>query len=141
MTGRAELVLNAAAIRERAIAWVRKAPTGTRLTFKAPQRTVEQNSRLWAMLSDVATQHRIAGHKYTTDQWKVMFLHAWAREVGRELQYLPNLNGAGLVPYGSSSSDLSVSEMTGLIEWIFMWGAENGTIWSDPTREEERATA
>lgn len=141
MSGRAELVLSSAAIRERAIAWIRKAPTGTRVEFKAPQRTVEQNSRMWAMLTDVARQHQIGGRKYTTDQWKVMFLHAWAREVGRELQYLPNLNGVGLVPYGSSSSDLSVAEMTGLIEWIFMWGAENGTVWSDPTREEERATA
>jgi hypothetical protein len=134
---RALLILASRAVRERAIDWVNRAPPGTRVEFKAPQRSLEQNSRMWAMLTDVATQKTHAGRKYNSDQWKVLFMHA----CGRETQFLPAIEGGGFVPYGQSSSDLSVSEMTDLIEFMFAWGAENGIVWSDPTMPREMAEA
>jgi hypothetical protein len=100
--------------------------------FKQPQRSPAQNDRMWAMLTDICWQHTFNGRKYTTDEAKVVFMHA----CGRELEVLPSLDGKTFVPYGQSSSDLSVQEMTGLIDFMFAWGAENGTVWSDP---KERA--
>ena len=126
---RAQLVLNTREARETANAWIGKAPAGTRVEFKGPQRSIEQNDRMWAMLTDVARQKTHAGRRFTTDEWKVIFLHA----CGREVQFLPALNGGGFVPYGQSSSDLSVSEMADLITFIMQWGDENGVVWSDPT--------
>jgi hypothetical protein len=134
---RALLILASRAIRERAIDWVNRAPPGTRVEFKAPQRSLEQNSRLWAMLTDVATQKIHAGSKFSANQWKVLFMHA----CGRETQFLPAIEGGSFVPYGQSSSDLSVVEMTDLIEFMFAWGAENGIVWSDPTQPREMAEA
>lgn len=141
MSGRAQIIIKAAADRKRASEWIWKAKPGTRVEFKGPQRTIEQNDRMWAMLTDVALQHAINGQKYSTDAWKVMFITAWAREVGREVQYLPALDGGPLVPYGQSSSDLEVPEMTSLIEWIFAWGAENAIVWSDPKERRAREEA
>lgn len=119
---RALLVLANDDVRRKASHWVAKAPQGTRIEFKAPKRTTEQNSKLWASLTDIASQKEHMGRKYTPEQWKVIFMHA----CGREMQFLPALDGKTFVPWGHSSSDLSVGEMTDLIEFIMSWGAENG---------------
>lgn len=129
---RAQVIINADPDRDRARAWIDKAPAGTRVEFKAPQRSLEQNARFWAMLTDVATQHRINDRRYTTGEWKTMFLTAYAEERGIEIKHLPAIHRAGLIPAGRSSSDLSVSEMSELMEWMAAWGAENGIVWSEP---------
>lgn len=128
---RAVIVVNGSADRNRAAAWSMKAPAGTRIEFKAAKRSLEQNARMWAMLTDIATQKEHAGRRYTPDQWKVIFMHA----CGREVQFIPSLDGATFIPWGQSSSDLSKQEMTDLIEFMFAWGAENGVVFHDPTAE------
>jgi hypothetical protein len=103
------------------------APVGTRVEFKAAKRSLSQNDRLWAMLTDVATQKEHSGHRFTPDQWKVLFMHA----CGRELQLLPSLDRTTFVPWGQSSSDLSKEEMSELLEFIAAWGVENGVVFND----------
>ncbi len=120
---------------ERALRWIAQAPQGTRVEFKAPRRTIEQNDKMWAMLTDVATQCEHLGRKYTTDQWKVLFMHA----CGREVQFIPALDGATFLPYGQSSSDLSKQEMSDLIEFMFAWGAEHGVKFNDDAQNAGRA--
>jgi hypothetical protein len=134
MTGRVQLVLTGLAVRKKAARWIGQAPAGTRVEFKPPQRTIEQNDRMWAMLTDIVTQHTFNGRKYTTDEAKVVFMHA----CGKEIEILPSLDMKTFVPYGQSSSDLSVSEMSDLIEFMFAWGAENGIVWSDPKEKALR---
>lgn len=125
---RALLVLHSPEMRTRAINWVTKAPAETRVEFKAPKRSLPQNDRMWAMLTDVASQKEHAGRKYTPDQWKVLFMHA----CGRAVQFLLSLDEATFIPWGQSSSDLSKEEMTELIEFIFAWGAEHGVVFQEP---------
>ena len=124
---RALLILSTERERRKAVDWVSKAPDGTRLEFKAPRRSLPQNDRMWAMLSDVAQQKEHCGRRYTPDQWKVLFMHA----CGREVQFVPSLDGSTFIPWGQSSSDLSKAEMSELIEFIFSWGAENGVRFHD----------
>lgn len=124
---RAVIVTYSQADRTRAANWCMKAPTGTRIEFKAARRSTDQNSRFWAMLTDVATQKEHAGRKYTPDQWKVLFMHA----IGREVQFIPSLDNATFIPWGQSSSDLSVGEMKNLMDFIEAWGAENGVVFHD----------
>ncbi|WP_316219310.1 recombination protein NinB [Bradyrhizobium sp. SZCCHNR2026] len=131
MSGRPQIVIRSQADRALAHRWIDHARPGTRIEFKAAQRTVEQNDRMWAMLTDIARQAMLYERRYTTDQWKVIFLHA----CGQEIQHVPSLSG-GFIPYGQSSSDLSKEEMSNLIEFMFAWGAENGVVWSDPKQAE-----
>jgi hypothetical protein len=121
------IVLHRDADRQRAASWAQQAPWGTRIEFKAQKRSLEQNDKMWAMLTDVATQKDHAGRRYTPDQWKVIFMHA----CGREVQFIPSLDGATFIPWGSSSSDLSKAEMSDLIEFIASWGAQNGVVFHD----------
>lgn len=139
---RALITLATAADRARAHDWINKAPAGTRVEYKGPRRTLPQNDRLHAMLTDVATQHRVNGRRYNVADFKMMFLTAYAEETGMEIRYLPAIHRAGMIPSGRSSSDLSVKEMSELIEFMMAWGAENGVIWTDPqTKEQQRETA
>lgn len=126
--GRALLTLRTPADRERACAWVRKAPDETRITFQASKRSLDQNSKMWAALTDVATQATHMGKHYTPDQWKVLMMHA----CGREVQFLPALDGSTFIPWGQSSSELSKDEMSELIDFIGAWGAEHGVVFHDP---------
>lgn len=131
---RALLILVNSTIRARAAAWLAKAPDGTRLTFQEPQRTLDQNAKMWAMLTDIATQKEHGGRKYSPNDWKVIFLSA----LGRETRFVPSLYGESFIPIGQSSSDLSKSEMSDLVELMFSWGAENGVVFHDSEVKTER---
>lgn len=118
---RALVVLRSAAERDRVASWARKAPTGTRVEFKATKRSLPQNARMWAMLTDIATQVDWHGQKLTPDDWKLIFMEALSKEV----RAVPNIDGTGLVNL-RRSSDLSKSEMSDLMELIAMFGANHG---------------
>lgn len=128
MKSGALLIISDEEARKKAALWISKAQIGSRIQFKGPRRTLSQNDRMWAMLTDIVTQHLFNGRRYTTDEAKIVFLHA----CGNEIAILPSLDGKSFVPYGRSSSDLSVSEMSDLTEFMFAWGAENNIVWSDP---------
>jgi hypothetical protein len=128
---RALITINGDIDRRRAAAWAMKAERGMRVEFKGAKRTLPQNDRMWAMLTDIATQKEHAGRRYTPDQWKVLFMHA----CGREVQFIPALDGSTFIPWGQSSSDLSKQEMSDLIEFMFSWGAENGVVFHDDSQK------
>jgi len=125
---RAVLILANGNVRERAVDWIKRAPEGTRVEFKGPKRTLDQNALMWAMLGDIAEQKKHLGRSYNTDQWKCIFLHA----LGRETQFIPALAGKDFIPYGQRSSDLSKEEMSELIDFMHAWGTENGVQFHAP---------
>ena len=115
--------------RERATKYVWAAPNGTRLELKAARRSLPQNDRMWAMLTDVADQVKWHGVKLRPDDWKLIFLDA----LKREARMVPNIEGNGFVNLGRSSSDLTKEEMSDLMELIAMFGAQRGVAFHDPT--------
>ncbi len=124
---RAVLILHRQTDRDRASAWVRSAPWGTRITFQEAKRSSDQNAKMWAMLTEVARQVKWHGQKLSADDWKLVFLAA----LKAELRIVPNLDGTGFVQLGRSSSDLSVSEMADLIDLIAAFGARQGVEFAD----------
>ena len=128
---RALIVLRSDVDRQRAALWVHQAPAGTRVEFKSARRSLPQNSRFWAMLSDVARQVPWHGLKLTPDDWRLIFLDA----LKREIRMVPNIDGNGFVNLGRSSSDLSKSEMSDLIELIAAFGAKHGVRFGDDKTE------
>lgn len=119
---RAVLILTGPASRQKAAAWIAQAAPGTRVEFKEAKRSIPQNDRMWAMLTDVARQLPWHGLKLSPDDWKLIFLDALKREV----RMVPNLDGNGFVSLGRSSSDLSRGEMSDLMELISAFGARHG---------------
>lgn len=122
------IVLASATDRERAKRYVDAAPYGTRIEFKAIKRSTDQNSRMWAMLSDIAEQLPWHGQKLRPDDYKLIFMAA----LKRELRLVPNIDGDGFVNLGTSSSDLSKSEMGDLMTLIEMFAAQHGVKLNDP---------
>lgn len=127
---RALIILDSPMARQRAARWAQTAPHGTRCEFKASKRTLPQNDRMWAMLTDIARQLPWHGLTLTPDDWKLIFLDALKREV----RAVPNLDGTGFVNIGRSSSDLSKSEMGDLMELIAAFGAQHGVVFADEAR-------
>jgi hypothetical protein len=130
---RAVLILANDDIRARAADWCRRAPAGTRVEFKQPKRTLEQNSKMWACLTDVATQKVHHGRRFPPETWKILFMD----KLGKEVEWVPSLDGQQAIPIGHRSSDLSKEEMSDLIELITAWGAESGVTFHDtPARAD-----
>lgn len=123
---RALITLYGAADRSRATNLIAQAPSGTRVEFKASKRTIPQNDRMWAMLTDVARQLPWHGQRITADDYKMIFLDALKGEV----RTVPNLDGNGFVSL-RRSSDLSKDEMSQLIELIASFGVEHGVEFGD----------
>jgi len=124
---RALLILASNLERRQAHKWIDAAPTNSRVTFQGPRRTLDQSSKMWAMLTDISRQYRHHGQKLSPDDLKVLFLSA----LGAELRLVPNLDGTGFVHLGRSSSNLSREEMSNLLDLIAAWGAQNGIVFTD----------
>lgn len=83
-------------------------------------RTLEQNARLWAMLTDVSEQVEWYGRKLSTEEWKHVFTAAIKRQ-----ETVPGIDG-GFVVLGQSTSKMTRAEMSELQELIEAFGAEKG---------------
>lgn len=116
------LTIHSTPDRMRAANYVAKAPLGTRIEFKSAKRTLAQNDRMWAMLTDIAKQKEHCGRKYTPDKWKCLFMHA----CGQRNEFVPSLDNSTFIPLGHASSDLTKDEMSKMIDLMQSWGAENG---------------
>lgn len=110
--------------RGRACNAIMHAPDGYIAIVEEPRRTIDQNSRLWALLSDVAMS-KPHGRMHTPEEWKCIFMAA----CGWEVAFLPGLDGRFL-PYGYRSSKLTKKQMMDLQDFIEAWGNENGVRWS-----------
>ena len=124
---RALLILANDSVRDRAIAWIKKLPTGTRVIFQEAKRTTEQNDKMWAMLTEVATQTLWHGMKLSADDWKLIFMAG----LNQEMRIVPNLDATGFVNLGRSTSKLSKQEMSDLMALIEAFGVKNGVSFKD----------
>jgi hypothetical protein len=121
------LVLAGQREREKAIAWIKKAPVNTRVVFRGPVRTIPQNERMWACLTDISQQLAWHGMKLSPDDWKLLFLAA----LGGEMRVVPNIHGNGFVDLGRSSSKLEREEFSNLLAIIQAFAAEHDVTLSD----------
>ncbi len=124
---RALITINGERDRALGAKWIAKAELGTRIEFKATKRSLPQNDRMWAMLTDIAMQLPWHGHKLRPDDWKILFLDA----LNREVYAVPDLYGIGRVNLGRSSSDLSKDEMAQLMELMAAFGTEHNVKFRD----------
>lgn len=114
-----------ATARQRAIDAVRAAPDGMVVEIRAKTRSLDQNARLWAMLTDLSRQLKWCDRDLSPADWKcLMTAHLKRHET------VPGLDG-GFVVLGAYTSQMTVRDMSDLIELMRAFGAENGVDWSD----------
>lgn len=99
------------------------------VTIQERTRSVDQNRKLWACLSDVARQVEWHGRWLDAESWKCVFTAALKKQ-----DVVPNLEGNGFVVIGQSTSKMRVSEFGELLELIQEFGTERGINWSDEAR-------
>jgi len=111
-------VLSHDAARANAIEAIKTAPQGYCVSIKAPTRSLEQNSLMWSVLNDIARQVEWYGEKLTSEDWKTMLTASVKKQKTR-----PGIDG-GFVVMGTSTSKMTVTEMTELIELAYAFGAD-----------------
>lgn len=99
---------------------VAQAPLGYVVSVKPQRRTNEQNDLMWALLTELS-KAKPNGREHTPDAWKLLVMHA----CGHACQFEIGLNGQPF-PSGFRSSQLTKTEMSDLIEWIYQFAAEAG---------------
>jgi hypothetical protein len=127
---RALIVVSSDYDRERAASFALQAPRGTSIEFKAARRSVDQNSLLWARLTDIATQVVWHGEKLTPEDWKDLFTASL-----RRMRLVPGIDPGTFVPVGMRTSDMGKAEFSDLLELIAAFGAERGVKFHDDKGE------
>lgn len=118
-------ILNSEQAVERHCELARKAPRGWIGEVREPTRTLDQNKKMQAMLTDIALSEPL-GRKHTPDDWKALAMNACSWECA----FLEGLDGRPF-PIGFRSSKLSKVQMSTLIDWLQSFGDEHGVAWSD----------
>ncbi len=123
-------ILNSTLSRERAKLLIERAPAGYVASVTEPRRTMPQNDRMWAMLTDVSIAMP-EGRRHTPDDWKAIFMNA----CGWEVQFLEGLDGRPF-PSGFRSSRMTKPQMGDLLDYIGSYGDQHGVVWA---RQEKAA--
>ena len=91
-------------------------------------RTLDQNAKLWATLTDIAEQVEWYGKKLKPEDWK----HILSASLKKQ-ETVPGIDG-GFVVLGLSTSKMTVSEMRDLIELAQAFGAEHDVVFGDESK-------
>jgi len=104
------------------------------LTAKTDTRSIAQNNLMWSCLGDLSKQVPWFGKSLTAEGWKDFIT---AHLNGQEL--VPNMDGTGFVALGKgkSTSDMTIAEMTAVIDLAHAFGDERGVRWSQTSLGRE----
>lgn len=96
------------------------------MEVKPETRSLAQNARLWAMLTDISKQVDWYGRKLTPEEWKHVFTASLTKQ-----DVVPGLDG-GFVILGKSTSSMTKGEMSELQELMQAFGAQQSVRFTAP---------
>ena len=110
------------------------------VVIKPETRSLAQNNLMWSCLTDLSTQLQWCGKKMTPEGWKDFIT---AHIDGQDI--VPNMDGTGFVTIGrgKSTSNMTIAEMTEVIEQCHAFGTLQGVKWSPTStgHDDERLAA
>ena len=109
---------------------IEAAPPDSVVNVRKMKRSDDQNSKMWAMLSDVS-RAKPEGLEHIPEMWKSIFMKALKHEV----QFAMGLDGEPF-PVGFKTSVLNREQMSDLIEFMYEYGARHDVEWSEPNPYE-----
>jgi hypothetical protein len=95
--------------------------------IRPERRNTEQNSLMWATLSEIARQVDWHGQHLSKEEWKDVLSASLKRQ-----KVVPGVDG-GFVVLGSSTSKMTKGEMSELIELAYAFGATHGVEFAEVT--------
>lgn len=136
----ATFVLISERVRGFAVAAVMKAKAGMQVRISQPDRTLEQNARIHAMLTDISDQigwPLDTGEIHDLEWWKRRTTFQWLVDSNESPEIITPLeimegdapSFAILLPH---TSHLSVPQCAAYIEWLFSFGTKNGVVFKEP---------
>ena len=125
-----QFILSHRPAREGAKHAIDEAPDGYVVEIKEPTRSLEQNAKLWACLTEISRQVDWYGNKLTPEEWKDVFTAALKRQ-----KVVPGLDG-GFVVLGQRTSKMTKSEFSELIELILAFADEHDVSMADVVPDE-----
>jgi hypothetical protein len=123
---RQNFILSHRLARANALKAVQEAPEGYAVEVKPRSRSLEQNALLHTLIQLIAKKVVWAGSYREIDTWKRLLTAAWLRARGDPIQMLPSIDGYGVDIVFRKTSDLTVNEMTELLEYVQAWAIEQG---------------
>jgi len=114
------------AARQLASKAVINAPDGYICEIKPRTRSLDSNAKMWAMLTDLAEQVVWHGQYLSKEEWKDVLTAALKQQ-----KVVPGLEG-GFVVIGARTRNMTVREMSDLIELAYAFGAQHEVKWSEP---------
>ncbi|MEG2265714.1 MAG: recombination protein NinB [Acinetobacter sp.] len=116
-------------IRSHAIEQIRNLPLDQNsplvLTIQERTRTLEQNAKLHAMLSDISRQHAYLGKKRNVEFWKGLFVSGWQIATNQNPEIVPGLEGE-FINIRESTATMGVRKLSEVIEYIYAYCSMNG---------------
>lgn len=117
--------------RRNAAAAVMQAPENHRVEIKPRTRSLDSNAKMWAMLADVSKQivWPVNGQmeRLSPEDWKSIITASLAQENRMAV----GIQG-GFVMLGKSTSKMTISEMSEVIEFLYSFGSDRDVVWSEP---------
>jgi len=104
---------------------IRQAPEDYVCEIRKRTRSLDQNAKMWAMLGEISCQVDWYGRKLTSEDWKDVFTAAL-----KKMDVVPGIDG-GFVALGQSTSSMTISEMSDVIELMYAFGAKNNVKFND----------
>lgn len=121
-------------VRSNSIDFIRALPTDDKkplvVSIRPITRTLEQNSKLHAMLSDIAKQCEFQGKRRNIDTWKAIFVSAHKIATGGQAEMAIGLEGE-VINLRESTAQMGVKRLASLITYIEAWGIQNGVHFND----------
>lgn len=131
---RPPITLNTPTLRQFAASYILDAaPDGCIVSFKEPTRSLEQNSLLWARLSQLSRDLKWDGETLTPNEYKDLLTACL-----RKQKVVRGVEG-GLVFLGARTSSMTKTEMNDLLTLMEAFAAERGVTFKDQVEALEYA--
>lgn len=93
------------------------------------RRSAEQNDLFWEVMTDLSKQVQWDGETLSKEEWRDLIIACV-----RKQKVVRGLEG-GLVFLGQRSSELSIKQMTEVMDYAFAFGAQRGVVFTIDKRK------
>lgn len=115
--------------RRRAAEYCMVAPEGSIAEFKDATRTLEQNAKMWPMLTDISKQVEWYKNWMTKEEWKDFFSAIILKQ-----KVVPNMEGTGFIAVGGRTSKMGKKMFSEMIELMYAFGSDHDVVWSEKSK-------